>query len=532
MSNELEELGSRTAGAWNFFHSRSTYCDDELLVKWACKWLSELEPELADDVSAEQAQQRNLAIDLQADVYVLATLEHYSENETIVEYCLICLLHFSRDPKICDQVYKKGAVKVMLNAMDKVMESNACQGLACSALYNICMDVKQAPAEALDLGAVEQILQAMDKFRDDECLQEKALDALEVISEGVSNPRKYDVAAKHGAGHELIRMLDTHQEYPSVISKVLVVIACLSTSVRIRIHFYELAVGNSILRCMNANRNQKGVLISAFEALSALAASYPLHKQHFVELGIDEVTFRAMKAFENCGALQSSAAALMKTLALFRPNKYILMQAGIATRIVIAMDKYLHTVAVQEQGCGALFALAIEDRNKEELMDSLDVPRKVIRAMDLHTDQVRLQENACGTLKALAADMECERFLMRIGAGERIIRAMKLSFSDQHLQKQTCGALINLSFDPDNQISLFRMGAGRLVLEAMRAHPDSATIQERGCAVVWNLATNHANKLSFLNLGALHLVRLAQIKFPDDALVTKHSKNAIARLIL
>ncbi len=70
-------------------------------------------------------------------------------------------------------------------------------------------------------------------------------------------------------------------------------------------------------------------------------------------------------------------------------------------RIIHAMDRHQDDAQVQEEACGALWELVLNDANQVTLM-AAETHVRIIRAMDRHQDDARVQVKACGALWILA----------------------------------------------------------------------------------------------------------------------------------
>ena len=122
----------------------------------------------------------------------------------------------------------------------------------------------------------------------------------------------------------------------------------------------------------------------------------------------------------------SSSAASVKTLQNVsvaaledEASRTIIAQAGGIAAILTAMNTHTAVATVQEQACGALWNLAINDDNRVAIARANGIAA-IIAAMNAHTAVATVQEKACEALRMLARNPENKAEIVRLGGASYI----------------------------------------------------------------------------------------------------------------
>ncbi|GBG31629.1 Protein kinase, putative [Hondaea fermentalgiana] len=112
-------------------------------------------------------------------------------------------------------------------------------------------------------------------------------------------------------------------------------------------------------------------------------------------------TFQAFRDHEDLQAAACGFVAIVSSDSL-RNESILVQELEVSTEIVAAMRAHPRSEVVQENACGALRNLSVNDRNKVILGQELEVGTEIVAAMRAHPGSEVVQENACGALRNLA----------------------------------------------------------------------------------------------------------------------------------
>ena len=250
----------------------------------------------------------------------------------------------------------------------------------------------------------------------------------------------------------------------------------------------------------------------------------------------------------------------------------IAKQGGIDA-IIKALGNHPDHAGVQQNGCGALGILAINDANKVEIAKQGGIDA-IIKALGNQPDQACRQylwPISPNLTELFSFQAQIEETMIRLFNDDTEITnaSMSANFgylsSDQQtqlyhymveknylvlvfgayyiplparpradisptVQEQCCGALGILAINDDNKVEIAKQGGIDAIIKALGMHPDHAGVQQQGCGALWTLAYNDDNKVEIAKQGGIDAIIKALDNHPDLAGVQQNGCKALTNL--
>lgn len=173
--------------------------------------------------------------------------------------------------------------------------------------------------------------------------------------------------------------------------------------------------------------------------------------------------------------------------------------------VLTAMEQFPDAVAVQEQGCRVLAALAEAVQIPDKAEQTCVVA--ILSAMDCHPGSVLLQEMGCRAVSHL----DVEQCFVPAGGIRAILRAMKNHPNAASVQAEACEALASLvrlqygrcknCMEHCKQIRL--LGGLQVIFEAMQKHSEEPKVQQYACIAICSMLEIDAGGLQFAVAGGV-----------------------------
>ena len=117
-------------------------------------------------------------------------------------------------------------------------------------------------------------------------------------------------------------------------------------------------------------------------------------------------------------------------------------------------------------------------------------PDDILLCMKHNLDNASIQEQACGALWALAVDQDSRAIIVQAGAMPRVITSIANHRSHENVVRAAMGCIRTLSPEPEARVSIGILDGIKHVCAAMRMHRSVVSIQGDGCAFLSNAAVD------------------------------------------
>jgi hypothetical protein len=174
-------------------------------------------------------------------------------------------------------------------------------------------------------------------------------------------------------------------------------------------------------------------------------------------------------------------------------NKGIIMQAGLYECIISSMKDFPDSVRVQENGCGALWSLSVNQFNRVILVRA-GACERVLRSLDYHLNDEGFVQTALGALRTLSPEREARMVINHMLGSQRVVRAMGLHRLVVDIQRDGCAFLSNVAVDMHNQqVNVVSREELQAVVRAMRDHLKNESVITSACFTLKNLSYEEQN---------------------------------------
>ncbi|KAI2510670.1 hypothetical protein MHU86_3781 [Fragilaria crotonensis] len=189
--------------------------------------------------------------------------------------------------------------------------------------------------------------------------------------------------------------------------------------------------------------------------------------------------------------------------------------------LVEAMKGYAGCSRVQEFCLATLWDLGKDyDQFRASVMTS-SVPDDILLCMKHNLDNAAIQEQACGALWALSIDQANRRIIIQAGATARVIKCIADHQNNANVIRAAMGCLRTLSPEPEVRVSTGVLDGVKHVCAAMKTNRSVAGIQVDGCALLSNLAVDLVQQLVALATDEeIEVIVGAIVAHPTDQKVT------------
>jgi hypothetical protein len=210
------------------------------------------------------------------------------------------------------------------------------------------------------------------------------------------------------------------------------------------------------------------------------------HKTQIMEAGLGDVIIQSMKTYPKARKLQENACGCIWSLSVNQNNRIILNRQGAVKLLFRTLEENIEDLELLETVFGALRTLSPEAEVKQSIVPLLGA-RRVCRAMSLHRTSTSIQRDGCAFLSNIAVDMENQMVsvvtLDEIGA---VVRALGDHLRNESVVSSACFALKNYTYEEKNlralrcfdDVSSLLADAARYITKA-EIRADASAIGER-----------------------------------------------------
>jgi hypothetical protein len=161
--------------------------------------------------------------------------------------------------------------------------------------------------------------------------------------------------------------------------------------------------------------------------------------------------------------------------------------------ILLAMMNHIACPVVQERGCGAIWALSVNQHNRI-LVSRAGAPARVVRAIMDHKSNVDVMRTGVGTLRALSVEPEIQEILSELNAKEWVAEGMAIHRSVACIQRDGCAFLSNVTVDLDeHHVSVATEMEVRTIVHALKAHQQEPSVITGACFALKNYTSDTQN---------------------------------------
>ena len=174
-------------------------------------------------------------------------------------------------------------------------------------------------------------------------------------------------------------------------------------------------------------------------------------------------------------------------------NKSVIMATGLYDCLIFAMKDFPNSVEAQENGCGALWSLSVNQFNRVILVRA-GACERILRALDSHLNIEGFVQTAFGALRTLSPEREARMVINHMLGSQRVVRAMALHRFVVNIQRDGCAILSNLAVDMERQeVSVVSSEDLQAVVRAMRDHLKSESVITSACFALKNFSYEESN---------------------------------------
>ncbi len=162
----------------------------------------------------------------------------------------------------------------------------------------------------------------------------------------------------------------------------------------------------------------------------------------------------------------------------------------LAEIILNAMRSYPYEERIQAFALQLIANVCKENVNNITSMIYANATRDILRAMEGFISSAEVQENGCGAILCLSVNPSIRAILVKAGACARIVRALWVHIDNESMVRQAIGALRSFSPEKEAHDALKKDRASTYVAQAMEVHKSDVSIQRDGCAFLSNSVVN------------------------------------------
>jgi len=151
---------------------------------------------------------------------------------------------------------------------------------------------------------------------------------------------------------------------------------------------------------------------------------------------------------------------------------------------------------------------------------STSAPDDILQAMKTHSNNAQVQEQCCGALWALCNSPVNRKIIIRAGASARIIKAFVEHSHNEDVVSTGLGCLRMISPDAEARETISALSGIDHICRAMKVHSDIAWIQRDGCAFLSNCAVDvEKQQVAIATDNEIEVIINAFLNHPNDASV-------------
>merc|ERR1740124_637929 len=161
--------------------------------------------------------------------------------------------------------------------------------------------------------------------------------------------------------------------------------------------------------------------------------------------------------------------------------------------IISAMQIYSNNAIIQEQACGALWALCTNKENRMIVIRAGATPC-IIRALMNHIDVLDLVCTAMGCLRTISPETEARKIINEMSGTNYFCKAMTTHPLVPGIQRDACNCLSNCAVNLDNnEVALITDCEIEAISNAMVTHEDEPSVMSGACFVLKNFSFKEHN---------------------------------------
>lgn len=286
---------------------------------------------------------------------VLTVMPEHSGNGELQEQGLAVIANLGALADNVPVLHEKGAVRLLVETMNKHASNRNVQVKGCLALTNMASHAEAPKQEIVGLGGGSAVVISMVMHPSDSELQEKSLCALRNLS------------------------------------------ADCSTN---RVELTNIGGIDAIVSAMQVHRDVVSVQQAGAWTLSNLAQNQDSNVL-IGDCGGIEVVVRAMWVHDAVQEIQEWCCRALYTFSVDEHNAQIILGVSGIKAIVNAMQNHVDASPIQEMACAVLGNLAFDNESKMQIVDeeALDA---IVLAMVIHGEDGNVNERACVLLLKLS----------------------------------------------------------------------------------------------------------------------------------
>ena len=155
-----------------------------------------------------------------------------------------------------------------------------------------------------------------------------------------------------------------------------------------------------------------------------------------------------------------------------------------------AMREYSSASRVQDFCLSTIWDLGKDNARFRTSIMATKAPDDILLCMKHNLDNASIQEQACGALWALAVDQDSRSIIVQAGAMPRVIKSIANHRSHENVIRAAMGCIRTLSPEPEARVSIGILDGIKHVCAAMRMYRSVVSIQVDGCAFLSNVAVD------------------------------------------
>jgi hypothetical protein len=174
-------------------------------------------------------------------------------------------------------------------------------------------------------------------------------------------------------------------------------------------------------------------------------------------------------------------------------NQQAIMEAGGGEFIVKAMSKFPDSMAIQEQGCGAIWSLGVNAKNRVGLTRA-GACLMVYKALYDFLANEALVATAIGAMRTLSPELEAREAFKTLNTSKLTVQGMAMHPSSIAIQRDACALLSNLAVDIEKQsVVAVPREEMQAIVRAMENHRDVISVIQGACFALKNYSYEEKN---------------------------------------
>jgi len=427
------------------------------------------------------------------------------------------------------------AVVAAMNAHPK-MEGVAEQG--CMAMCHLALDNVDNRVAIEKEGGVIAVVTALKVHPNSMGVQQNGCGAIanmaggrkaHISCGGIFNPVP-DAISNAGGIDPVLEAMKTHVHNPSVVTWACSAIACLAFNNENNQTLIFKKEGLSLIgQVMQTHITDANVQMHACSALRNMAADNALIHAAAGQY-IDRVV-KAMLAFPRDVLLAEESCGTIWNLCALPENQQIAASCGAVACVVRAINTHSESPVVQDEGCGAILAMATKNLGNQAAVADEGGLLAVLNALRAHPDNAQVQQSGCAALAALMeeAALNQSQFVELRGVPV-VVTAMTNHPDIESIQEHGCTALVNASSTEAAQVQLVSQGALEVVMAALQKHSTSLPVTSRAMATIWHLAIASENRQKIAELGMLSIVMEMMTTHTGSTVIAEHGASVLRNI--